>query len=441
LGVFRYAILSKMIENKIYNLFKDTNKYDLYYERYSHNLVAKKRTPIFSDEGLKIYACAEISTYFFEQGEDIYYGFMVSNNLSYSFNWSKKDFSDNNIDSDGLFENKKGYVAANTRAISRYEEARGLSQQLCTLRESFEKKNKQFDFTNKAIDWLKKGLLGELYGNISIDSCEINYFPYDKVFENEILVPPKKYFANDKVGMGLPSSALEQIGPYKANSENETVNITIVALKENEGSLNYFTKQLSTKINKLFRINVQYSFSWVDKDTVKSFSEAILPINSKNADLVIFVVKQEQKFMNPKFSPYYYCKIRRKDHDLFKIEDEYDVQDVSYLILRSVFTDLQFENPHFKSGGTYSRVDLMLEQEGIDIELKMIKKADKDETSFIKQIKVDFNDYATWADLKDLIVFIYDPYNKTTNKNNFYELSGRKVISHADFNVHIIVSN
>ena len=303
-------ILSKMIENKIYNLFKDTNKYDLYYERYSHNLVAKKRTPIFSDEGLNIYVCAEISTYFFEQGENIYYGFMVSNNLSYSFNWSKKDFSDNNIDSDGLFENKKGYVAANTRAISRYEEARGLSQQLCTLRESFEKKNKQFEFTNKAIDWLKKGLLGELYGNISIDSCEINYFPYDKVFENEILVPPKKYFANDKVGVGLPSAALEQIGPYKANAENETVNITIVALKENEGSLNYFTKQLSTKINKLFRINVQYSFSWVDKDSVQSFSEAILPINSKNADLVIFVVKQEQKFMNPKFSPYFYCKAK-----------------------------------------------------------------------------------------------------------------------------------
>ena len=71
----------------------------------------------------------------------------------------------------------------------------------------------------------------------------------------------------------------------------------------------------------------------------------------------------------------------------------------------------------------------------------VVKKADKDETSFIKQIKVDFNDYATWAELKDLIVFIYDPYNKTTNKNNFYELSGRKVINNADFNVHIIVSN
>ena len=158
--------------------------------------------------------------------------------------------------------------------------------------------------------------------------------------------------------------------------------------------------------------------------------------NSKTAvDLI------KDVFNNFQDSIKHITQIRRKDHKLFEIEDEYDVQDVSYLILRSVFTELQFENPHFKSGGTYSRVDLMLEQEGIDIELKMIKNTDKDETSFIKQIKVDFNDYATWTNLKDLIVFIYDPYNKTTNRNNFYELSGRKVINNADFNVHIIVSN
>lgn len=132
---------------------------------------------------------------------------------------------------------------------------------------------------------------------------------------------------------------------------------------------------------------------------------------------------------------------RRKNHDLFKINDEYDVQDLSYVMLRGVFPDLQFENPHFKSGGTNSIVDLMIEQEGIDIELKMIKEKDKNEKEFIRQLKVDFNDYATWAELKDLIVFVYDPYNKTTNKNNFYSLAGSKTIDNVTFNVHVIVSN
>ncbi len=132
---------------------------------------------------------------------------------------------------------------------------------------------------------------------------------------------------------------------------------------------------------------------------------------------------------------------RRKDHDLFEINDEYDVQDLSYLILRSIFPTLEFENPHFKCGGTSSRVDLMLEEEGIDIELKMIKINDKDEKEFIKQLKIDFNDYSTWKNLKDLIVFVYDPYNKTTNRTNFYSLNGHKSINNTNFNVHIIVSN
>lgn len=83
----------------------------------------------------------------------------------------------------------------------------------------------------------------------------------------------------------------------------------------------------------------------------------------------------------------------------------------------------------------------MIENEGIDIELKMIKAKDKDEKDFIKQLKIDFIDYAAWNELKDLIVFVYDPFNKTTNRNNFYSLEGQKTIRNVTYNVHIIVSN
>ena len=130
----------------------------------------------------------------------------------------------------------------------------------------------------------------------------------------------------------------------------------------------------------------------------------------------------------------------RKRIIVFDNEGTY-VQDLSYLILRSIFRELEFENPHFKSGGTNSKVDLMIEKEGIDIELKMIKAKDKDEKEFVKQLKIDFNDYAAWNGLRDLIVFVYDPFNKTTNKNNFYSLEGQQIIRGVSFNVHIIVSN
>ena len=71
----------------------------------------------------------------------------------------------------------------------------------------------------------------------------------------------------------------------------------------------------------------------------------------------------------------------------------------------------------------------------------MIKAKDKDENDFIKQLKIDFIDYAAWNELKDLIVFVYDPFNKTTNRNNFYSLEGQKTIRNVTYNVHIIVSN
>ena len=133
--------------------------------------------------------------------------------------------------------------------------------------------------------------------------------------------------------------------------------------------------------------------------------------------------------------------LRRKDHTPFLIEDEYDVQDLLYFVLRSIFPRLQFENPHFKIGGTNSKVDLMLVQEGIDIEIKMIKAKNQDEKEFIKQLKIDINDYAAWNELKHLLVFVYDPFNKTSNKNNFYDLNGHKSINGTEFDVTVFVSN
>lgn len=304
------TIISKMLENKIYNLFKSTDSYDLYYERYSHNLVSKKRIPLYSDDALCINECARISTYFFRQDDELYFGYTVSSNLDYSFKWSKKDFANHNIDCGGLFENKSGNVAANTRAITRYKEACGLSDTLDKIKNDFDKKRKQYIFTDRVISWLQKGLIGQLYGNIAVEKCSINYLPYDNVLENEIINSPKKFYANDQAVSGLPSVALEKIGPYTAVSKDTERTITIVASKEYEGSLNVFTKQLATKIKKMFRLDINYVYVWVENETVKAFGEAILPLNSKNTDLVLFVIKQNFRNMPAQSSPYYHCKAK-----------------------------------------------------------------------------------------------------------------------------------
>lgn len=82
--------------------------------------------------------------------------FSVSSNLDYCFNWTQRDFANHNIDCGGLFENKSGTVAANTRALTRYKEARGLSHKLDKIKLDAENKAKQFSFTKKLLVGYKR---------------------------------------------------------------------------------------------------------------------------------------------------------------------------------------------------------------------------------------------------------------------------------------------
>ena len=114
---------------------------------------------------------------------------------------------------------------------------------------------------------------------------------------------------------------------------------------------------------------------------------------------------------------------RRKDHDKFVIRDEYDVQDLLQVILKSIFPKIVPEENTPQVGGKTERADFMFREFGIILEIKMIKESDKDEKEFIKQMKIDIESYYRYNP-KYLIFFIYDPQNKTTNKNHFYDLQG-----------------
>ncbi len=308
------AVISKMIVDKIYNAFIDTGEYALYFERYSHTLVAKKVSELlYSDDALDIYKCAKISNYFFSKDDVFNFGFSVSSSLNHSFKWTKAEFRSNGIDTSGLFENKKGKVAANARAIMRYKEAKG--EQTCAdiERETsvFDGKREQYLFINRVIGWLKNKIIGNLFGNIIITDCEINYIT-KSIFENDIIKTPKKYYANDQKAnyKEYPSDTLKRVGPYKLQGVNNDINIALVSLKDNEGTLNVFSKQLKTEIESMFKLNVNYNHIWVESDTVKSFEDAIAPINTKNTDLVIFILRKNQRDSRLVQSPYLACKAK-----------------------------------------------------------------------------------------------------------------------------------
>jgi hypothetical protein len=134
-------------------------------------------------------------------------------------------------------------------------------------------------------------------------------------------------------------------------------------------------------------------------------------------------------------------KDRRKEHPEFKIEDEYDVQDILYVILKSIFPTLREEDPIPKVGAKSTKIDLINREEKILIEVKMIKVKDSNETHFIEQLKADFESYHECKWLRKLFCFVYDPYKKTRDISNFHDLNGERTKGEHNFNVEVIVTN
>jgi hypothetical protein len=134
-------------------------------------------------------------------------------------------------------------------------------------------------------------------------------------------------------------------------------------------------------------------------------------------------------------------KNRRKDHPNFEIEDEYDVQDILYVILKSVFPNLRDEDAIAKVGAKTTKIDLIIREEGILVEVKMIKVKESNETHFIEELKVDFESYHECKWLRKLFCFVYDPYKKTRDISNFNDLNGERTKGEHNYNVEVILAN
>lgn len=127
---------------------------------------------------------------------------------------------------------------------------------------------------------------------------------------------------------------------------------------------------------------------------------------------------------------------RRKDHIEYIIKDEYDVQDLLSVIFKSIYPKIVPEENTPKVGGTTARADFIFKEFEIVLEIKMIKQKDRDEKDFIEQIKVDILSYYRYKP-KYMIFYIYDPFDKTKNEQNFKDLEKKIKYQDRDSNYEI----
>ncbi len=115
-----------------------------------------------------------------------------------------------------------------------------------------------------------------------------------------------------------------------------------------------------------------------------------------------------------------------EDGSRFKIEDESNVKELLGIFLSQVIQDIRREEPTKSFGGKSARIDFLLKQEQIGIEVKYATEK-RNEKVIGDELKVDIIDYKTNPECKVLICFIYDPENTIKKqaglKNDLMSLS------------------
>jgi hypothetical protein len=105
---------------------------------------------------------------------------------------------------------------------------------------------------------------------------------------------------------------------------------------------------------------------------------------------------------------------RHNDRDTIDIQDEYDVQDLFHSLLHLHFEDIRPEEWVPSNAGKSTRVDFLLKQERIVIELKKTRKG-LSAKEVGSQLIEDIHRYNSHPECDALICFVYDPEGRIAN--------------------------
>lgn len=112
------------------------------------------------------------------------------------------------------------------------------------------------------------------------------------------------------------------------------------------------------------------------------------------------------------FEKFHVCarqlKRRHAGRSTLEINDEYDVQDLLNSILRLHFDDVRPEEWTPSYAGGNNRMDFLLKEEEISIEVKMTREGLKDK-EVGEQLIIDIAKYKAHPQCKTLYCFVFDP--------------------------------
>ena len=109
---------------------------------------------------------------------------------------------------------------------------------------------------------------------------------------------------------------------------------------------------------------------------------------------------------------------RHEGRETLNVKDEYDVQDLFHALLNLYFDDIRAEEWTPSYAGSSSRMDFLIPDLKLAIEIKMTRKglANKEAGA---QLAIDKDHYRIHPDVRHLICFVYDPEGIIKNPRGF----------------------
>ncbi len=109
---------------------------------------------------------------------------------------------------------------------------------------------------------------------------------------------------------------------------------------------------------------------------------------------------------------------RYSDRETIEIEDEFDVQDLLHGLLRIYFDDVRKEEWCPSYAGTSPRMDFLLKDDSISVEVK-IARSDHKQKNIKEELAIDKDHYRSHPDCITLVCFVYDPDFVIENAKGF----------------------
>lgn len=128
-------------------------------------------------------------------------------------------------------------------------------------------------------------------------------------------------------------------------------------------------------------------------------------------------------------------KTRHADRESLHVNDEYDAQDLLHSLLRIYFDDIRPEEWTPSYAGGCSRVDFLLKDEKIIIEVKKTRQTLKAKIVG-EELIVDSQRYRTHPDCKRLLCFVYDPEGLISNPRGLENDLNKK---EDDFEIKVLI--